>query len=187
MTNMTRPLALSIALAMTAGVAVAQQTPGGSALTGQQPQQGQQARQRLPAARGPQTALALEAAQTAISTCTANGYHAAASVVDSAGVLKVLLAADGTRKLAVEASTKKAETANALKAATSSVLEQMKTDNALVAKVSADPTLFVRAGGIPLMVGSDVIGAIGVGGAPGGEKDEACAKAGVEKVQARLK
>jgi len=184
---MMRPFALSIALALTAGIAVAQQpNPGGSNLTGQQAPQGQQAR-RLPPARGPETALALEAAQAAIATCTSNGYHTAASVVDSAGVLKVLLAADGTRKGAVEASTKKAVTANALKASTSSVLEKMKTDTALVAKVSADPTLFVRAGGIPLLAGSDVIGAIGVGGAPGGEKDEACAKAAVEKVQARLK
>jgi len=183
---MMRPFALSIALALTAGMpAMAQQQPGGSMLTGQQPKQGQQA--RVAPARGPESALALEAAQAATGACTVNGYRTAASIVDSGGVLKVLFAVDGASKQAVESSTKKAVTANALKATTSSVLDKMKTDTALAAKVSADTTLFVRAGGIPLMAGSDVIGAIGVGGAPGGDKDEACAKAGVDKIQARLK
>src|ERR1700719_700558 len=157
----------ALALVATANVASAPQpAPGGQ--------------QRVPPARGPETALALEAAQTAISTCAANGYKVAASIVDSGGVLKVLVATDGASKQAVESSTKKAVTANALKAATSDIQEKMKTDQALAAKVNADTTLFVRAGGVPLMVGSDVIGAIGVGGAPGGEKDEVCNKAGID-------
>ena len=184
---MMRPFALSIALALTAAMAaMAQQpAPGGSMATGQQPKQDQQA--RVAPARGPETVLALEAAQAATAACTMNGYRTAASIVDSGGVLKVLLAVDGASKQAVESSTKKAVTANALKASTSSVLDKMKTDTALATKLSGDTSLFVRAGGIPLMAGSDVIGAIGVGGAPGGDKDEACAKAAVEKVQARLK
>ena len=186
---MTRPIALPIALALalTAATAtVAQQpAPSGSMVTGQQPKQEQQA--RVAPARGPEAALALEAAQAATATCTMNGYRTAASVVDSGGVLKVLFAVDGASKQAVESSTRKAVTANALKASTSSVLDKMKTDTALAAQVSGDTSLLVRAGGIPLMVGSDVIGAIGVGGAPGGDKDEACAKAGLEKVEARLK
>ena len=99
--------------------------------------------------------LALEAAQTAISTCAANGYKVAASIVDSAGVLKVLVAADGATKGAVESSTKKAVTANAMKAATSEIQEKIKTDQALAAKITADTNLFARAGGLPLMVGED--------------------------------
>ncbi len=177
---MIRPLALlgALALAAASSIAMAQQpAPGGA--PGGQP--------RVPPARGPQAALALEAVQTALSTCTTNGYTTAASVVDSGGVLKVLLAVDGASKGAVESSTKKATTAVALKAATSDVQEKMKSDQALAAKINADTSLFVRAGGLPLMVGGDLIGAIGVGGAPGGEKDEACAKAGIDKVQARLK
>ncbi|MEA2904088.1 MAG: hypothetical protein QOI12_1475 [Alphaproteobacteria bacterium] len=144
-------------------------------------------------ARAPDMTLALEAAQTALSTCAANGVKASASIVDSAGVLKVLLAADGASKAAVESSTKKAFTANALKAATFDILEKMKTDKALETKVNADTTLFVRPGGLPLMAGNDVIGAIGVGGAStlngvsGGERDAVCATAGLEKIKARLK
>jgi uncharacterized protein GlcG (DUF336 family) len=142
---------------------------------------------RPPPARAPETALALEAAQTAISTCSANGYTVAVSIVDAAGVLKLFLDKDGASKGAIETSTKKATTALALKAKNSDVMEQMKTDKALAAKIEADPTLFVRAGGVPITVGSDFIGAIGVGGAPGGDKDEACAIAGIDKIKARLK
>jgi uncharacterized protein GlcG (DUF336 family) len=184
---MVRPLALwgALALAVTASMAFAQQpAPAPAPAPGGAPG-GQQA--RVPPARGPETALALEAAQTALSTCTTNGYKVAASIVDSGGVLKVLLAVDGASKGAVESSTKKAVTANTLKAATSDVQEKMKTDQALATKINADTNLFVRAGGLTLVVGGDVIGAIGVGGAPGGEKDEACAKAGIDKIQARLK
>jgi uncharacterized protein GlcG (DUF336 family) len=42
-------------------------------------------------------------------------------------------------------------------------------------------------GGLPFMVGEDAIGAVGISGAPGGDKDEACAKAGIDKVAADLK
>jgi len=97
----------------------------------------------------------------------------------------VLVAAAGATKGAVESSTKKAVTANAMKAA--NFQEKMKTDQALAAKITADSNLFARAGGLPLMVGGDVIGAVGVGGAPGGEKDEACTAAGIDKIKARLK
>jgi uncharacterized protein GlcG (DUF336 family) len=47
--------------------------------------------------------------------------------------------------------------------------------------------LFARAGGLPIMAGGELIGAIGVGGAPGGDKDEVCAKAGLARIQDRLK
>ena len=149
--------------------------------------------QQAAPARGPQMALALEAAQTAISTCTANGAKVSAAIVDSAGVLRVLLSADGASKQSVDTSTKKAFTANALKAATYDIAEKMKTDQALAAKLNADSNLRVRPGGLPLMVGAEVIGAIGVGGTPtrngiaGGEGDAVCAKAGLDKIKDQLK
>jgi uncharacterized protein GlcG (DUF336 family) len=142
---------------------------------------------RFAAARGPEQTLALEAAQAAINACAMSGYKVGVSVVDSAGVLKVLLAADGANRGAIESSTRKAFTANAMKVATAELQEQVKSDATLAAKVEADPHLFARAGGVPLMVGSDVIGAIGVGGAPGGDKDQACTQAGVERIAPRLK
>jgi uncharacterized protein GlcG (DUF336 family) len=171
---MIRPWALlsALSLACTSTVALAQQAAP---------------------ARAPDMALALEAVQTAISTCASNSIKAGASIVDSDGVLRVLLSANGASKGASESSAKKAFTANALKASTYDVQEKMKTDQALAAKVNADTSLFVRPGGLPLMVGSDVIGAIGVGGAqtlngvPGGERDAECAKAGVDRIKDRLK
>jgi uncharacterized protein GlcG (DUF336 family) len=143
--------------------------------------------QMAPAARGPSTALALEAAQTAVATCAANGYHVAASVIDSGGATKVLIAGDGTIPMGVMSSTKKALASNKYKAPTSEIMAKAKADPALAASLSADTTMMAMPGALPLMVGGDLIGSIGVGGAPGGDKDEVCAKAGLAKVQASLK
>jgi uncharacterized protein GlcG (DUF336 family) len=69
----------------------------------------------------------------------------------------------------------------------------MEKDQAFKARIETDKSLFPRPGGIPLMVGDEVIGAIGVSGAsrlngvPGGVRDEACAKAGFDKIGTRLK
>jgi uncharacterized protein GlcG (DUF336 family) len=150
--------------------------------------------QQQPPARAPEVALALEAAQAAVAACLAdNGVKGAASVVDSAGVLRVLFAADGAGRQAVESSGKKAFTANALKEPTSETAAKMEKDAAFKAKIDADQTLFPRPGALPLKVGNDVIGAIGFGGAgtlngvPGGIRDERCSQAGADKIKARLK
>lgn len=140
---------------------------------------------RVPAAKGPALELAIEAARIAIETCAADGgQKIGVSVVDSAGVLKVLLAADGTSPRGVASSTNKAVTALHFKAPTSHVGEQAKTDKALADKIAADTTFNARPGGVLLKVGDDIIGALGVGG---GKTDEPCALAGVQKIQARLK
>lgn len=141
--------------------------------------------QRVPAARGPALELAIEAALVAIETCAADGgQKIALSVVDSAGVLKVLLAADGASPRGVVSSTNKAVTALNFKAATSQIGEQAKTDKTLADKIAADTNLNARPGGVLVKVSDDIIGAIGVGG---GKTDEACALAGLQKIQARLK
>lgn len=142
-------------------------------------------RPQVPAARGPALELSIEAARVAIETCAADGgQKIAASVVDSAGVLKVLLAADGTSPRGVASSTAKAVTALNFKSPTSQVGEQAKTDKTLADKIAADTTINARPGGILIKVGDEIIGAIGVGG---GKTDEPCALAGLQKIQARLK
>ena len=148
---------------------------------------------RQPLSKGPDMALALEAAQAALAACAANGVKVAASIVDSAGALRLLLTADGAAQEEVEISRKKAATAVALKEVTSEVADKMDKDQAFKAKIETDKSLFPRPGGIPLVVGDEVIGAIGVSGAsrlngvPGGMRDEACARAGLDKIRARLK
>ena len=139
-----------------------------------------------PPARGPDLALALEAAQAAVATCTASGYKAAVSVVDSAGVVKAVLAADGASSRGVQSSEAKAFTAITYKTSSATVAKQAEADPALLAKLNADPKHRARAGALPLFVGNELVGAIGVGGAPGGDKDEACALAGVNKIKDRL-
>lgn len=139
---------------------------------------------RVPAAKGPSLELAIEAARVAIDTCSAaGGQKIGASVVDSAGVLKVLLAADGTSPRGVTSSTAKAVTAITFKTATSQLFEQVKTDKALAEKIAANTSFNGRPGGVLLKVGDEVIGAIGVGG---GRTDADCAIAGVQKIQDRL-
>ena len=139
-----------------------------------------------PAARGPSLDLALQAARIALDTCTAKGFNVGVSVIDSGGVLKVLLANDGTSPRGVQSSTNKATTALNFKAATSHLGEQLKTDKTLADQVAANTNFNVRAGGVLLKVNNEVVGAIGVGGARGSENDEACALAGIEAIQTRL-
>jgi uncharacterized protein GlcG (DUF336 family) len=143
--------------------------------------------QAAPPARGPSLELALEAAQATIADCTARGQRIGVSVVDSAGVLKVVLASDGASSRGVQSGNNKAVTALTFKLPSSQVGEKIKTDTDLAAKVAANPAFNARAGGVLLQVGGEVIGAIGVGGARGSENDEACALAGVKKIQDRLK
>ena len=140
-----------------------------------------------PAARGPALDLSLEAAQNALETCTARQQKIAVTVIDSAGVLKVLLASDGASPRGVQSSTNKAVTALNFKSATSQLGEKAKADKELADKIAANPSFNSRAGGVLLKVGDEIIGAIGVGGARGSDVDELCAQAGIDKVLARLK
>ena len=139
-----------------------------------------------PAAPGPSLELASQAAKAAIDACTAKGFKVGVSVVDSAGVLKVLLAQDGTSARGVQSSTNKAVTSLTFKDATSRLGERAKSDAAFAQSVSANPALNIRAGGVLLKVKVQIVGAVGVGGARGSENDEACAIVGIAAIQERL-
>jgi len=139
------------------------------------------------AARGPSLDLAIEAAKFAVETCVARDQKVGVSVLDAAGIPKVVLAGDGTSPRGVQSSTGKASTALAFKQATSRLAEQSKTDKDLADKLAANTAYNARAGGVLLKVNDEIIGAIGVGGARGSENDEACALAGLQRIQARLK
>jgi uncharacterized protein GlcG (DUF336 family) len=141
---------------------------------------------RAPLPRGPGVALALEAAETAVSTCTANGYNVSVTVLDAGGVTRLVYANDKAAGGPIDAATRKAYTALAFKESTADVGTQQAADPAVDAKIKADPKMFARAGGFPLMAGADLVGAIGVGGAPGGDKDAVCAQAGIDKIKDRL-
>jgi uncharacterized protein GlcG (DUF336 family) len=140
-----------------------------------------------PPARGPALDLAIEAAQSALEAAKAADQKIAVSVIDSAGVLKAVLVSDGTGPRAVQNSNFKAQAALAFKEPSGQLAEEVKTNKELADKIAANPNYLARAGAVLIKVNDEVIGVIGVGGARGSDKDEAYAKAGVEKIQARLK
>jgi uncharacterized protein GlcG (DUF336 family) len=140
----------------------------------------------VPPARGPAYHLALEAAQLALADCAGKGYKVSVTVVDSTGAARVVLADDGARQRAVDSSAAKALTVITFRESSGAVEQHAAADPALAARIAADSRLRARAGGLPLVVNGEIIGAIGVGGAPGGEKDEACAATALAAVGPRL-
>jgi uncharacterized protein GlcG (DUF336 family) len=170
------------ALLVSAGAALAQTVPspaGAAAPAAQNPPP--------PPARGPAFDLALEAAQTALAEARAADQKIAVTVIDSAGVLKLVLVGDGTGPRAVQNSNFKAQAALAFKEPSGQLAEEVKTNRELADKIAANPNYLARAGAVLLKVNDEVIGALGVGGARGSEKDEAYARAGVARIEARLK
>jgi uncharacterized protein GlcG (DUF336 family) len=130
-------------------------------------------------------AIAMTIAQTAIETCKANGYGVSVTVVGRNGEIIAQVRGDNTPPHTMENSFRKAYTARTLRS----------PSGALAERVKADPTLpFIHLsniiafqGALPIKVGDETIGAAGASGAPGGEKDEACIKAGIDKVADELK
>jgi uncharacterized protein GlcG (DUF336 family) len=128
---------------------------------------------------------ALTIAETAIETCTANGYRVSATVVGRNGEVIVQIRGDGTGPHTMENSFKKAYTARTFRIPSGEMEDRLKKNPAMGAQYLTGFT--TARGALPISVGEDVIGAVGVSGAPGGEKDEACVKAGIDKVADQLK
>jgi len=114
------------------------------------------------------------------------GYSLAVTVLDSAGIPKLVLVDDGVSARSVESSMNKARTAIRLKMSTASAIEKAKTDPALAARIADDKSLFVHAGAVLLNAGGTMLGAIAASGAPLKGEDDICIAAGVEKIKDRL-
>jgi uncharacterized protein GlcG (DUF336 family) len=130
-------------------------------------------------------AMALAMAETAIATCKTNGYNVSANVVGRNGEVIVAMRGDNTGPHTLENSMKKAYTARAQRRSSGEFATAVK-DNPVAGALSLT-NITPAQGALPIKVGEDTIGAIGVSGAPGGDKDEACAKAGIDKVADQLK
>ncbi len=130
-------------------------------------------------------ALAVEAAQAAIASCKTQGYTVSVAIVDRAGALKLLLVGDGASALTRRLSRRKAYTAAVRRVSTGELAKQIAAPGAFNPALY-DTQLVTAVGGVPIKVGDETIGAIGVSGAPGGDKDEACANAGLAKIGDRL-
>ena len=130
-------------------------------------------------------ALAVEAAEAAIASCKAQGYNISVTIVDRAGNLKLLLVGDGASALGRELSRRKAYTSAMQRVTTADLAKRVATAGAFNPTLY-DTQLVTAVGGVPIKVGNETIGGIGVSGAPGGDKDEACANAGLAKIGDRL-
>jgi uncharacterized protein GlcG (DUF336 family) len=138
-------------------------------------------------ARGIPMALAVEGAQTAIATCLGNGYKVTALIVDAGGVPIELISGDGAAAITQRIAMGKAQSVLKYKMSSGEVAAKAGSDAAFMTQVVADPLIGTpRQGSIPIMVGGQLVGAFAVSGAPGGDKDEVCAKAGLAKIQDRL-
>jgi uncharacterized protein GlcG (DUF336 family) len=130
-------------------------------------------------------AMALTIAQTAMTTCTANGYHVSVTVLGRNAEVIVQLRGDGASPHTIENSFRKAYTSRTFRIPSGEIAKRFKDDPSYFAVRLTN--VIPAQGALPIKVGDDVVGAVGVSGSPGGEKDEACAQAGIGKVADELK
>jgi uncharacterized protein GlcG (DUF336 family) len=130
-------------------------------------------------------ALAVEAAQAAITACKAQGYTVTVTIADRAGTPILLLVGDGARYLTREVTRRKAYTAALWQMSTGEFTKRFPTPTGFNPTVY-DRRLATGQGGVPIKVGNETIGAIAAASAPGGDKDEACALAGLDKIKDQL-
>lgn len=131
--------------------------------------------------------LASTAASAALDRCEKDGHRVTVAVVDRAGILRALMRGDGAGPHTVESSVKKAYTAASLRGATGDLAEMIAKMPAAQGLRDMNNNILVLAGGLPIEIGGEVVGGIGVGGAPGGHLDAACAQAGLDSIGAKPK
>ena len=132
-------------------------------------------------------ALAQKAAAAALAKCEEGGYKVSVAIADSGGNLKVLLRGDGAGSHTTDSSFRKAYTAASLRRSTLELAELIAKVPSIQALRDMNDRILILGGGLPIELEDEVVGGIGVGGAPGGHLDEACAAAGLaglEKPQA---
>lgn len=130
--------------------------------------------------------LANQIAAATVAACSTSGYNVTAAVVDRAGNLRSLQRADNAGPHTLGAAQGKAYTSASARNTTAAMLENVQKNPGAATLVDI-PGFLVLGGGVPVKVGNEVIGAVGVGGAPGGHLDEQCANAGIAKVAELLK
>lgn len=129
--------------------------------------------------------IAIAIAQTAIETCKTNGFAVSATVVGRNGEVVVQVRGDNTGPHTMENSFKKAYTSRTFRIPSGEMEERLKKNPQMGAQYLTGFT--TARGALPIKAGDEVIGAAGVSGAPGGEKDEVCVKAALDKVADQLK
>jgi len=130
-------------------------------------------------------AMANAIMNAAMEQCLKDGHHVSIAVVDRAGQMVAFLRGDNTAPHTVELARRKAYTARTFRRPSAEWAKRSSEGPLAAQRNLAD--VIALGGGLPINVGEETIGAIGVSGAPGQEKDEACAAAGIAKVADQLK
>jgi uncharacterized protein GlcG (DUF336 family) len=131
----------------------------------------------------PETALA--AAQAALKKCRDNGFQVAVAVVDRFGQPQVMLRDRFAGQLAADTATSKAYTALSFRSPTSDLAKSVRSGQ-MDPGLARLPHVAMLAGGLPIEASGTLLGGIGVSGAPGGDKDEECGKAGLDAIRDRI-
>ena len=128
--------------------------------------------------------LAGKAIQASLDACTKDGYRVSVSVVDRAGILRAMTRGDGAGSHTVDSSRKKAYTAASFRRPTTELAELVNKAPVLQGLREINDQVLMLGGGLPIEIGGEIVGGIGVGGAPGAHLDDACAQAGLDAIGA---
>jgi uncharacterized protein GlcG (DUF336 family) len=129
--------------------------------------------------------LAVDMAAAAVEDCSSKGYNTVAVIVDRSGNIKALHRADNARPHAIDIAIRKAHTA-AMVGYETRILAENIGKGVTPASITNTPNFTSLLGGFPIKSGNEVIGGIGVSGAPGGPLDAACVETAFKKVAGRF-
>src|SRR5712691_4732628 len=130
-------------------------------------------------------AMATTIALTAVENCKAAGYNVSVHVLGRNGEVLVALRNEKAGPNTFENSMKKAYTSRTFRTPSGKFAENVG-QNPVAGQLMLANIVAAR-GALPIMIGDETIGGVGVSGAPGGDKDEVCAQAGIDKVKDQLK
>lgn len=131
----------------------------------------------------PETALT--AAQAALAACRAQGYQVGVAVVDRSGLTQVFLRDRFAGAHTVDVATNKAWTAASFRTSTLDLANESQPGKPM-SGIRSTPRMLAVGGGVVIEGGGAIYGGIGVSGAPGGEADDACAKAGIKAIADKI-
>lgn len=129
--------------------------------------------------------LALDLARAVLADCRQRGYQVAVALVDRFGVTQVMLRDRFAGPHTIATASGKAWTAISFRTNTAE-LHSISQPGAMQAGIRNLPGVVIIGGGVVVEAGGSLVGAVGVSGAPGGDIDDACAKAGLEAVRDKL-
>ena len=127
----------------------------------------------------PETAL--KAAQAALAKCRADGYQVSVAIVDRSGLVQVLVRDRFAGAHSPKTATNKAWTAVSFRTNTTDLVK-LTAPGQSAAGIRNLPRVVAVGGGVMIEAGGSILAGIGVSGAPGGEADDVCAKAGIKAV-----